>query len=158
MMVLFRRSALAIVASVVVLAMVTRSKRPSLTRAPEPLSPPRWVVRDLPDTTPLDAPGRPWLDAERCPDGYTLVASEAHWSNGRCQVGPLTFEQTSNYGASRWSAGAFECGIASPGVPEQFGARFEHRAHRDLGVHEYRCVRRGDGSTERYRRVRVQPR
>ena len=116
------------------------------------------IVQDLPDTTPMDTPGRPWRDAERCPEGYVQVMSEAHWSTGRCRVGPLTFERSSSYGASRWTAGAFECGCGTPGVPEELRGRFEHREHADLGVHEYRCVRRGDGRIERYRRVRVQPR
>jgi hypothetical protein len=158
MLVIGPRSKVLRAAAIVVTALFARGVLRSVTLAPvaSPIAP--LVVLDDPASSPIDAPARPWRDAERCPDGYTNTDSAAHWSSGRCRVGPVTFEQRSIYGVSRWSAGAFECGVGSPGVPEELGTRFEYRAHRDLGVYEYRCVGRGDGHVERYRRVRVRSR
>ena len=153
MLVISPRSKAVTVAVMVVTALLAR--RVARSVPPAPSAGAMLVVRDEPDSIAIDAPARPWLDAQRCPDGYTNTQAEAHWSTGRCRVGPLTFERRSNYGHARWSAGAFECGIGSPGLPEELEQRFEYRAHPDLGVYEYRCARRGDGRVERYRRVRV---
>lgn len=158
MLIAYRRLTLVIVSSIAVAAVVLARSGPRSTSPSGAPSLASQVVRDLPETTAMDTPGVPWRDAERCPEGYTDVRSEAHWSTGQCRVGPLTFERSSSYGASRWTAGAFECGSGTPDIPEHLRTRFEHREHRALGVHEYRCVRGSDGHVERYRRVGVRPR